>query len=157
MAHWEELDVSRYEEAISIKLRQADKDELNASLGDMDTKVALSTAINESAFVGLLVGDENEIVGVFGVADAEEIIGLGYPWMVATDGLKKYTRQFLREGREFVAGLKYDFMTNLVDSRNELHLKWLEWVGFEVERDTPLYLDDPTVPFYPFYKVNLSV
>ncbi len=57
---------------------------------------------------------------------------LGYVWMVATDRLVKYQREFIRESRKWLdeAHEEYPMLGNFVDARNTLHIRWLDWMGF---------------------------
>lgn len=76
-------------------------------------------------------------VAIFGVTEASP--GVGHPWMLATDGLRKIRKPFLRECREHLEEMhkKYPILTNLVWAKNTVHIKWLEWMGFCIEPPAP--------------------
>jgi hypothetical protein len=46
------------------------------------------------------------------------------------DGIDK--RWFLRESKKTLAIMqnKYPVLFNMVDARNEVHVKWIQWLGF---------------------------
>jgi len=54
-------------------------------------------------------------------------------WMLATDELvEKHGREFARASRGWVDFLntQYRCLSNIVDARNTVHIRWLEWCGF---------------------------
>lgn len=66
-------------------------------------------------------------------------IGLGHPWLLSTEGIRQvpytFTRTCLRYVDEFLED--YPILTNLVDSRNTLHLQWIRRMGFRFIKDWP--------------------
>jgi len=75
------------------------------------------------------------ILGMFGVAPLEP--GVGAVWLLASDGLPKVRWEFLKKTRPWVAHFlsKYPTLTNLVDSRNTCHIKWIKWAGFTITNE----------------------
>ena len=87
-------------------------------------------------------------VAMFGVVDPKvdmsqetlEMLGIdedtGVCWMLGTDGLAKYPTQVVRHGPHWLDQIhhesKFKKLMNFVHEENILHLKWLEWCGFEV-------------------------
>lgn len=80
------------------------------------------------AYIGY-VDDTPEII--FGVGQSNTI-GVGHPWLLATDGINKVPFSFTRNTLRYVAEFQevFPILTNIVDARNELHLQWLERMGF---------------------------
>lgn len=153
MAHWEPLEESRLEDAINIQLRQADKDELRAGQGDIDSRQVLSESINISTERYIIVDDDGSVIGVFGVA----VNGpYAHPWLLAKEQLDKHSRQFIRECRPIVDrwAMQYPILCNYVSSKNEVCHRWLRWLGFDIHSENPVILGDPEVPFYPFYMMR---
>ena len=62
------------------------------------------------------------------------IKGVGSIWMVSSEELftPKYKRKFLLSAREGIEDFHkfYPTLTNVVDTRNVLHIRWLQWMGF---------------------------
>lgn len=54
-------------------------------------------------------------------------------WLLAREAITNYTTKFLRLSRECLNGLakQYGAIGNYVDVRNEVHVRWLTWNGFE--------------------------
>lgn len=88
-------------------------------------------------------------VAMFGVSGAN---GVGVPWMLATDDLKKIRKSFLRECRSYVQELnnEYPILVNLVWAKNEIHIQWLKWLGFTFEAPTRMGPDNEM--FIRFYR-----
>ena len=76
-----------------------------------------------------------EICCIYGVGTDEDDDSLGVPWMLSTDELAKYPRLIVSLGREAVAEMKelYIALANYVHVDNAVAIRWLEWLGFDVE------------------------
>jgi hypothetical protein len=64
---------------------------------------------------------------------------VGAVWLLASDELFDIRFQLQRHAREWLTKLfeGYDLLGNLVDARNEKHVRWLRWLGFKFLRQTP--------------------
>ena len=136
---------------LAPRLRQTDKEEILAGTGTTPYHALLTGYLN-CAIVFTIVNPKNEPVGIFGVTDCKD--GTGVIWLLATDGLAKIQIAFLKECRKVVNVLnkKYKILWNFVDCRNQLHIKWLKWCGFQfINKKQYGVLDKP---FYEFIKIN---
>jgi hypothetical protein len=88
-------------------------------------------------------------VAMFGVCGEN---GVGVPWMLATDDLKRIRKSFLRECRSYVQRMheKYPVLINAVWVKNTVHILWLKWLGFDF--DAPIELGPDNEMFIRFYK-----
>jgi hypothetical protein len=87
-----------------------------------------------------IVAADGEPIGMFGAVPWPDR-QVANVWLLATEKLVTVTkRQFIRECRAWVDGLnaKYPLLTNLVDARNTVHLRWLRWCGFEFGSPLPI-------------------
>lgn len=86
----------------------------------------------------VIFNDKNENVALTGVEPVSKDEGL--IWMVATPDLEKHGLEFLRACHEFIDIMcrPYKKVGNVVHARNEVHLKWLKWLGFEFKGEAPL-------------------
>ncbi len=128
-----------------------------------EDRAELETANNADAKKTLLEGYDRSIrrtsvrlhgrcVALLGVVpDFRRDIGL--PWLVASPELveqapMEFCRRTKREGwvQDFASG--FGLLANIVDSRNTLHVRWLQWAGFSFDQ-TPIHLNG--VPFWRFY------
>lgn len=110
------------------ELRGADHREMFDRSGtDAYHQLTLGVELGE-AYVGLVDG---KYVCIWGISTDNGLVG--YPWMLATKEIEENRMVFLRHSRKVVTDWLFQFpiLTNTVDARNTLHLKWLSWLGFE--------------------------
>ena len=113
---------------IAENMRKEDRQEVLAYGGGEPLEAMVSGFIHSDDPRTVLVGDEP--VAMFGSGIVEE--GVGAVWLLGTDGIKDIKVQFLRESKYWLNQLyeDYDLLFNFVDERNEVHIKWLKWLGF---------------------------
>lgn len=88
---------------------------------------------------GLLMGNcwtvqwGEKVVAMFGICGIPDRIGM--PWMLASDDLLAIRKPFLRECRGVVEGWleRYAYLTNSCWSKNDVHIRWIRWLGFTFE------------------------
>lgn len=128
-------------------LRSADLVELAAV--PVNPRDALERGVRQSV-TALTVEAGGVPCAIFGVAvDPRDPSGAtGLVWLLGTDGLLGIQRQFLRESARWLEVLEAPFETvgNAVHHENELHIRWLEWLGFSFgERAGPfIHFSKPT-------------
>lgn len=119
-------------DAVSIapRLRQADQQEISASLG-IPAEFALVATVHHSK-VALAIEEDGEVIGLFGADPIPVFDNTAQVWMVMTDAIHSISMQFLREGGEWLERLHEvaPLLTNYTDKRNTLHHRWLRWLGF---------------------------
>lgn len=110
-------------------LREADLRELE-SLG-ITPRESLERGFDLSA-PAMTVLVDGRPAGMFGVAPDPRFPQAGIIWFLGTDRLLGISRQFLRESQDWLSFLtgKYQVLANAVHEDNELHIKWLKWLGF---------------------------
>ena len=136
---------------LAPRLRQEDKQEILAGSGLLPYE-ALHIGFKNAVIVFTIFNPKNKPVGIFGVDDLGN--GVGGIWLLATKDLAKIQIAFLKQCREVVKFLntKYKILWNFVDCRNQLHIKWLKWCGFQfINKKQYGVLDKP---FYEFIKIN---
>lgn len=137
--------------AIGPCLREADRSEFQAASGK-SPEVALKEAYRFTSGVVFTILKDTTPVGILGIGDyLQEPVGfVRVPWMCGTDLLASSGLEFLRAFKEcYQQVFNPDIpLSNWIDSRNTLHLKWIEWMGFIVHRD--LGREIRGVTFYPF-------
>ena len=110
-------------------MRDADSREMSAH--GLSPIQAASVSILDSN-LAFTVTYCDEPVLIFGVSDST-IEGLGAVWAMGTYEIRKIGSQFLRHSKEWIEILEdgYQAIGNIVDDRNDVHRRWLEWCGFE--------------------------
>jgi len=70
---------------------------------------------------------------VFGVTESAP--GVGCPWMLATDDITEMRLSFVRASLKVIKDMlgEYPLLRNYVDTRNSISIRWLRWLGFELE------------------------
>ena len=59
----------------------------------------------------------------------------GSIWMLCTPAIHEYPLTFAREAKRFVDSRKEKLLWNIVDKRNTVHLKLLQFLGFKFLRE----------------------
>lgn len=139
-------------ESIAKNMREADRQELWAS-GLVTPELALKSAIKASdkAWTGLI---NDEPVCMFGVSRGTIAARIGSPWLLGTDALEMYQVPFLRRCRGYVSEMTegFDTLINYVDARNAKSIRWLRWLGFDLEEARPA-----GVFGMPFHKFSMRI
>ena len=152
---------SKLQDAIDMapNLRRADYEELQACIGpSMDVVDVLRAGIEHSDDPRTVEVD-GEPIAIFGVVDSkEEIPKVGWVWLLGTNGIKEIRTEFLRNCKKHLATQEepYEVLTNFVDARNAVHIKWLKWMGFYFIREVENYGAEKRL-FLEFGRINVSV
>ena len=132
---------------LAPNLRSEDKREVN-TLGKTSEQALLSGYLFGKVCRSI-INNYGQVVGMYGVVPADSKTGL--VWMLGSDKLKKIKIPFLKESRTEVEKMNtlFPHLWNIIDSRNEMHLKWIKWCGFKIIGERMIN----NVKFYEFCKV----
>jgi len=135
---------------MACRLRFEDAREIRAASGQAPVDILPDCIVPGKTYV-LQLG--RSPIAMFGVTTADGEPTLGFPWMVATPALVYNQFYFLRNCRKWIDTLSqgYTLLTNCVDARNELHIKWLKWCGFTFTQLHPEWGAEK-LPFWQFEK-----
>jgi hypothetical protein len=115
---------------LSLTMRQEDREEVFHSSGGTPLS-ALTRGLSASHTCHTIEWN-NKVVAIFGVGG---VLGSwGSPWMLGTDDLRRCW-SLLRECREILKGYleDYKYLSNACWSKNDVHIKWIKWLGFTFE------------------------
>lgn len=128
------------------RLRADDRNECRAATG-LDPEAVLPLGVRISFPAQTMVAPDGEPVGLCGVVPVN---GEGVVWMMATDRLPTLPMTFLRHCGQWVreVSAQYPRLYNVVDARNEVHIKWLRWLGFTIHPAAPY--GPLGIPFHSF-------
>ena len=134
---------------LSKKLRYEDKREVE-TLRHTPEK-ALALGFGNSSICRSIIDARGTPVGVYGVVPLSDKIG--QIWMLGSQGLVKIKTAFLKQSRSEVESINviYPHLCNFIDSRNDVHLKWIRWCGFKIIGEKMIN----NVKFYEFCKVAI--
>lgn len=140
--------------ALSQDLRIEDEAEVRALTGKASLD-SLIQGVNLSDLPVAIVDDEGSILGLFGAVTVSNAPRIGVIWMLASPKILTYRRQFAKESRHWVEALQaqYDLLCNVVDERNTVHIRWLQWCGFTFIRRHPEY-GASKIPFLEFVRMK---
>lgn len=123
---------------IAAHLRAADRVELAVTNPGQTPAEILLEALGESRWA-TVVRVDGEPALVYGVAQHPDP-HLGVPWMLATDAILRIRRYFVVHCRAEVRLMqqRYVGLVNRVHRDNALAIRWLQWLGFTVDRENPV-------------------
>ncbi len=89
------------------------------------------------------------VVGMYGTVPVNKTSAS--VWMLGSKGLLKIARPFLKKDRSEVEEMNrvYPHLFNVIDSRNEVHLRWIRWCGFKILGERMIN----NVKFYEFARI----
>ena len=130
-------------------MRQEDKDEI-WHLARVLPMEALKLSLEACDYNRAVLLD-GKVVFIFGVGGTKG--GVGVPWMLASPLLTKVRKQFLRESKAALEEMSegYTSLYNVAWSKNEVHINWLKWLGFEIKPAIPMGPDGEL--YHQFFKV----
>ena len=134
---------------LSVTMRQEDRDEI-WHLARKTPEEALLQAYQSCEFNRTVLLD-NKVVCIFGCGGTKG--GAGIPWMLASPLLTKIKKPFLRESRMWLEEMSegYTYLYNAAWSKNDTHIQWLNWLGFDIRPAIPMGPDGEL--YHEFFKV----
>lgn len=138
---------------LAPRLRDEDLQELIAA-GSPDALTTLKAGVLFSKPALSVVDADDRAVTMFGVCPSSDPF-IGYIWLLSSDVLDRNKMKFLRHCKQWLEALHkhYPVLTNRVDARNTVHIKWLEWMGFTFVNRVPGQ-GPGNLPFYEFLRLQ---
>lgn len=135
-------------DVIAPKMRAADVEEVFAATG-RSRYSALRYSLERSDYA-FTVEFDGVPETMFGVGTANVLTNTGAPWLLGSDALERHYRHFLRGSRFWVKRMLRDYaeLRNVVDDRNAVSKRWLEWLGFTLSE--PVLMGYEQRPFRVF-------
>ena len=133
---------------LAPNMRLADVREISRSGNKTPLHALVLPFTDPSSQTYSMVGDAGTILGMFGIS-ADGVV-----WMLASDSLyANHKRQFIKECRQWVDVMQADheIIHNFVDEENTVAIRWLQFLGFEVEEHSEPYGYQQR-PFKYFYR-----
>jgi hypothetical protein len=116
---------------IAPRLREMDTLEVELASGQSPEEALRKAYQVSDVCYTVEVSGEPEIM--FGLRSKEDEDRTAFIWLLATDRLLDVSKLFLRCSRPMIQALGQDYavLENAVYEHNEVHIRWLEWVGAE--------------------------
>lgn len=123
---------------IAPRMRLADIEEVKAASGRTAIG-ALLYSLGRSDFA-YTVEFNGRPETMFGCGTVDILGNVGAPWLLGTNALESHYRHFLRGSRFWVSRMmgQYAMLRNIVDDRNAVSKRWLEWLGFTLSEPVPM-------------------
>ena len=121
-------------------LRAADMKELEAHATDASTALTLGFMASKPCYT---IEHEDKPIGMFGVSPHPEDQSIGHVWLLGSDDITNIRTRFLRESKHWLADIsqEYRLLCNVVHEENELHIRWLEFLGFTFLRHQSPFIE----------------
>lgn len=143
---------------LAPRLRKADLDEISASSGERP-QLALLRGLHESEqCYSVLMHPEALPIAMFGIVRMSDNPSVGQVWLLGSDDIGFNSIGFLRRSKEWVElfQLQFPVLYNNIDARNTVHIKWLQWLGFQFINELPNYGNESRT-FYHFVRIQTNV
>lgn len=140
-------------EDLAPRLSQEDRDEIWAALHEVPERaLKVGLLASRQPICGLIDGVPHMAAGIAYPSFLGDIYK-GIPWMMGSEELRnrKHMLALLRPSKVYIQEQKrdYAYLENYVDARHVLAVKWLEWLGFNMEEPEPFGID--RLPFHRFW------
>lgn len=129
---------------VASNLRPEDRREVVEGHGH-NPLVSIPLACSKGYTVSFTVPN-GKTAGVAGVAEGNCI------WMLTTPAIHDYPITFAREAKRFIESRPEPYLWNIVDKRNTVHLKLLQFLGFKFLREVTYGPNNLT--FIEFFRVR---
>lgn len=132
---------------LAKRLRSQDLQELDAC--GVEPRQALVSSVRLSTHCWTCVVDGN-IACMWGCGPKNFVFSQGTVWLLGGPEVEQHALRFLKESKKWVKEMLrfYDTLENSIDARNSVALRWVQWLGAELQ---PAILKGPKqLPFVPF-------
>ena len=146
----DDLDI----DIISLNMREADLMEIEAT-GTIDPVVSLTNCCELSKGSCYTITMDELPIAMFGVSEVELLPSFASVWLLGTNDITDSAPiAFLRLTKRILPKLisPYDMVFNVMDKRNELHIRFVKWLGFTFIRE--IAYGPQKLPFYEFALIN---
>ena len=117
---------------VAANIRPEDRREIEG-LGH--TPLALVWCVENTDHAVALINRDGEVCGLAGIGK-DDRPGVGQVWMICTPAIEKNPVTFVRQARKWIAevGKDYRMLWNQMDTRNTMHHKLVQLLGFKILR-----------------------
>jgi hypothetical protein len=134
-------------ERLLADIRHDDLVEINCCHDDPLKVIADGIAMSEKCWAA---EEDGHLLAVFGVAGVKDHAEIGVPWLIGTELLGRRGKLFKMYGKQFIESMKEGrkILYNVVHSKNLKSIRWLESLGFFVNRESGVSVNGHS--FYSF-------
>lgn len=140
-------------ETVSANMRKADIEEIRANSNSKPIDaLRLGLAYSQPCFT--IVTEDLDPVAMFGVCPVRRASPkTGQIWMLGTDKMWDIRFDLVKKVSLWLDAItkSYDFVYNVIDKRNRVHIKFIKRLGFQLIREIPEY-GHGRLPFIEFVR-----
>lgn len=125
----------------------ADKIEIETHGCTVEEGVKFSYQLAGQSWVAM---SEDGPVCMWGLSRSKSLLGGASAWLITSTLIDKYSRSFIRQAKPYIHDMcaTVGYVQNYVDSRHARALRFFEWLGFTVDRDSDMLIGPEKIPFY---------
>lgn len=141
-------------EKLAPVLREPDRREIQAATGRSSLAVLRGgIAVSDPSYA--IVSGLRQVAAIFGAVPDEHCADSGRIWLLGSDILSRHRFTLVRLSGPWMQQLhqRYRVLWNYVDTRNELHIRWIRLCGFQFLRRVEHYGFESR-PFYHFQSIR---
>tara|TARA_R100001163_G_C5009842_1_gene156171 strand:- start:273 stop:797 length:525 start_codon:yes stop_codon:yes gene_type:complete len=99
-------------------------------------QIALNVPFVEEGSKGFTITHKQKPVAMCGVTPLDDYSYRGKIWFLGTDDIDSIAKSFYKYSKLILSFLsyEYDYVENYVPVDHEKTIKWLQWIGFEIEK-----------------------
>ena len=133
---------------LSSRLRPEDQLEVKTATGRSVEHALLNAFHIAAECYTVRFNDEPDPVALFGIAIGYPMVGV--PWFLATPEVTRGSIALLREAPKWLKAWAqtYGGLHNIVDPRNDLHVRWLYDLGCRFGNHSVVINEQPFIPFF---------
>ena len=124
-------------EFVAANIRQVDRKEIYyyGTLQPLPA-IRMTTAFAVASWTALI---DDVPVAIFGINRRSVLSQVGVPWLLATDGIAQAPMAVAHESKKYFERMERAFpkMENRVLAENKVTIRWLKWLGFDMEEPAP--------------------
>lgn len=113
-------------------MRKIDLDELEVT-SDMTPLEAVEYSVKHSDPDFLMAAfEDGKLLCIWGCVRCGLLSDCGVPWLLCTQDISPYMKELIQSTRHVVRMMskRYRTLTNVIDVRNKMTIRWLKMVGF---------------------------
>jgi hypothetical protein len=132
-------------------LRKPDLEEVKTFCNTEDVLKPVMEGWKKSEYAKtFLVNDK--VAGVYGLVKSPDNKRAACPYLLCTNELYKIKKTFIKGCKQRVDEMlfKFPILFNYIDSRNQVHLQWIKYCGFNLIHEKQIN----KVKFYGFLKIR---
>ncbi len=105
------------------------------ALVGVSPKLALHVPFVEEGARGFTICHNNKPIAMCGITPMDKYMHTGKIWFLGTDDVDKIWKSFYKHSKLILSFLSidYDVVENYVPVDHHKTIRWLKWIGFEVE------------------------